>query len=63
MSCKIYTPYNGFFQQTNFLFFDMQAPDLHIIQHWKIYKIVIEVKIIKTAKIIYKEDLAHHVGR
>ena len=65
MSCKIYTPYNGFFQQTtNFLFFfDMQAPDLHTIQYWKIYKILIEVKIIKTAKIIYKEDLAHHVGR
>ena len=46
-----------------FFFFDMQAPDLHTIQYWKIYKIVIEVKIIKTAKIIYKEDLAHHVGR
>ena len=46
-----------------FFFFDMQAPELHTIQYEKIYKIVIEVKIIKTAKIIYKEDLAHHVGR
>ena len=46
-----------------FFFFDMQAPDLHTVQYWKIYKILIEVKIIKTAKIIYKEDLAHHVGR
>ena len=42
-------------------FYDMQAPGLHIIQYWNIYKIVVIA--VKNKKMtFYIEDLVHHMA-
>ena len=42
----------------------MQAPGLHTIQYYNIYKtVIIMMIIIKTTKTIYIEDLVHHAGK
>ena len=51
-------------RQTIYSFNDIQAPGLHIIQYYNIYKAVVILMIIKkTVKTIYIEDLVHHVGK
>ena len=49
-------------KQTIYSFNDIQAPDLHTAQYYNIYKIEMLIMIIiKITKIIYMEDLLHHV--
>ena len=49
-------------KQTIYSFNDIQAPDLHTAQYYNIYKMEMLIMIIiKITKIIYMEDLLHHV--
>ena len=50
--------------KTIYSFNDIQAPGLHTIQYYNIYKTVVKMMVtIKTTNTIYIEDLVHHVGR